>query len=192
VQSGARHLLSLINDLLDLAKIEAGKLELSREAVDCRQAVEEVAASMRVLAERKGLQFLVTLPDKPAMASANRRALNQILFNLVSNAVKYTERGSVRLRVDEVPAAPHATVPTNSSTILMSVEDTGPGIRPEDRKKLFEAFSRIASEQNSSPGTGLGLHLSLKLAELQEGHISCRSEYGLGSTFTLELPQQEE
>jgi len=110
--------------------------------------------------------------------------LSQILINLTSNAIKYTERGSVHLRAQRRRSEECATV-------AISIEDTGPGICPEDQKKLFEAFSRIpAIEQSNQPGTGLGLHLSRKLAEVLGGSISFHSEYGRGSIFTLELQEE--
>jgi signal transduction histidine kinase len=183
VQSSARHLLSLINDLLDLAKIEAGKLELVREALDGKSVVEEVCTALRPLAERKGLRFMVTLPDAPLPLNTNRRALTQILINLADNAIKYTPQGEVRLNVRRLPERP--------GRIIFDIQDTGPGIRAQDQNKLFEAFARIAStEQSHLPGTCLGLHFSRKLAEILGGSISFHSVYGCGSTFTLELQEE--
>ncbi|WP_394788301.1 PAS domain S-box protein [Rhodoferax sp.] len=183
VQTSARHLLSLINDLLDLAKLGADKLDLKIEPVDCNNVLEEVAATLRPQAEKKGLNFSVHLYDKTAMLQTDRRTLSQIIFNLVGNAIKFTERGNVWLQLQQ-------RLTNGSPALAISVEDTGPGIPLEDQGHLFEAFSRAeAVDRRKYEGTGLGLHLSRKLAEELGGSISFRSEYGQGSTFILELPR---
>ena len=183
VQSSAKHLLSLINDLLDLAKIQAGKIELAREPVDCRDVVDEVVATLRPEAEKKGLALTVTAPDALRGLATDRRAVSQIVINLVQNAIKFTERGGIRVSVIEHPAAAPATVD-------IRVEDTGLGIRPEDQAKLFEAFSRVDGvEYRAQEGTGLGLHLSRQLADILGARIRLESEVGKGSVFTLELTE---
>ena len=182
VQTSGRQLLSLINDLLDLAKIEAGKVELLLEPTACQTIVHEVAGALRPLAVNKGLQFEVTVPEADLVVRTDRRALNQIILNLANNAIKFTERGRVhiRLRQGQSDGRPITEI---------SVEDTGIGIRPEDQSKLFDAFSQVdVSIRRRYEGTGLGLHLSRKLAELLGGQITFRSEFGKGSTFTLRLP----
>jgi PAS domain S-box-containing protein len=184
VQTGAKHLLALINDLLDLAKIEAGKVELSLVPTDCKEVIDEVAASLRPQAETKGLEFVVTAPEQGLSVRADRRALSQIIINLANNAIKFTERGSVLLRAawrDE----------NGSRALEISVEDTGIGIRPEDQAKLFSAFSQVDARTGQvQEGTGLGLHLSQRLAEALGGRIELKSEHGKGSTFTLVLPEK--
>jgi two-component system sensor histidine kinase/response regulator len=182
IQSSARHLLSLINDLLDLAKIEAGKVELKFETTDCKAVVEEVVTTLRPQAESKRLALQVTLPDQALTISADRRALSQIIINLANNAIKFTERGSVHLKVSPGEA-------NGRRMVEFSVEDTGIGIRPEDQLKLFAAFTQVGQASRGREGTGLGLHLSQKLAELLGGKITFRSEYGKGSTFTLALKE---
>jgi protein-histidine pros-kinase len=182
VQTSGRHLLSLINDLLDLAKIEAGKVELLLEPTACQTIVHEVAGALRPLAVNKGLQFEVTVPEAELVVRTDRRALNQIILNLANNAIKFTERGRVHilLRQGQTDERPITEI---------SVEDTGIGIRPEDQSKLFDAFSQAdVSLRRGCEGTGLGLHLSRKLAGLLGGQITFRSEFGKGSTFTLRLP----
>ena len=184
VQTSGRHLLALINDLLDVAKIEAGKVDLRVEAVDCKAVVEEVAASLRPQAEAKGLRFDVRSAEPTVVVHADRRAVSQILINLTSNAIKFTERGSVRVTLDK-------RLVDGKDVVEIGIHDTGAGIRPEDGAKLFAAFTRVNISNPKAPeGTGLGLHLSQKLAELLGGKITLKSEYGKGSTFTLVLPEQ--
>ncbi|TMH87347.1 MAG: PAS domain S-box protein [Betaproteobacteria bacterium] len=182
VQTGANHLLALINDLLDLAKIEAGKVELSLLPADCQEVIEEVAAALRPQAEAKGLELTATVPQGLTVRT-DRRALSQIVINLANNAIKFTERGSIRIRAERREE-------DGSRALEISVEDTGIGIRPEDQKKLFGAFTQVDDSTNRRyEGTGLGLHLSRKLAEALEGRIEVKSEYGKGSIFTLVLPE---
>lgn len=183
IQSSARHLLSLINDLLDLAKIESGKIELNMESVSCTAVIQEVATSLRPLAERKALQLLTDLPAGDILIRTDQRALSQILINLVNNAVKFTERGSVMIALAQ-------NVRDGKSETVFRVIDTGCGIKPEDQKQLFQAFMQIdSSTTRKYEGTGLGLHLSEKLAELLGGHIVLQSEHGQGSTFALHIIQ---
>jgi PAS domain S-box-containing protein len=183
VQSSARHLLALINDLLDVSKIEAGKVELAFEAVDCKAVIDDVATTLRPQAQDKGLAFTVNAPEHPVIIRTDRRALSQIVFNLAGNAIKFTERGSVMLTLC-VDAAPETGLPRT----IIRVDDTGVGIPLADHDKLFGAFSRINTARPNAPeGTGLGLHLSQKLAELLGGKIVFRSESGEGSSFSLVL-----
>ncbi len=188
VQTGAKHLLALINDLLDLAKIESGKVELSLVPVDCVKVIEEVAASLRPQAEAKGLEFTVTAPPGLTLRT-DRRALSQIVINLTNNAIKFTERGSVRIKAQRREESGSRAL---EISVEISVEDTGLGIRPEDQAKLFTAFSQVvdARTKQGQEGTGLGLHLSQKLAEALGGKIELKSDYGKGSTFTLVLPEK--
>jgi signal transduction histidine kinase len=183
VQKSARHLLALINDLLDLAKVEAGKVQLHLEQTECRDVVEEAVASLRPLAERKGLQLLVPAMDSGLVLRTDRRALSQIVLNLLNNAIKFTDRGSVKLEVARRRV-------DGKGLVEISVQDTGRGVRTEDQAKLFEAFVQVdAKASREQEGTGLGLHLSQKLAELLGGRITVASEYGKGSTFTLQLQE---
>ena len=181
VQSSARHLLALINDLLDVSKIEAGKVELAFEPVDCKAVLSDAVATLRPQADDKGLKFTVHVPDRPAVLRTDRRALSQIVLNLVGNAIKFTECGSVRLTLV-------LNDPGRGAEIR--VDDSGVGIPLADQDKLFGAFTRVNSARPDAPeGTGLGLHLSQKLAELLGGKIVFRSESGKGSTFSLILPE---
>ncbi len=182
IQTSSRHLLSLINDLLDLAKIESGNVELKMETVSCQSVMEEVSATLRTLAESKGLQFEVRLPGHEITVSTDRRSLTQILINLANNAIKFTEKGAVRLELAERRRDGHTTAE-------IRVVDSGVGIRKEDQSKLFQAFMQVDnSSTRAYEGTGLGLHVSQKLAAMIGGRISFESEYGQGSQFTLSLP----
>lgn len=181
VRNSARHLLSLINDLLDLARIESGSVELNREPVHCQALLGEIVATFRPLAEAKGLVLGVSMPAEEIVAHSDRRALSQVLINLTNNAIKFTERGFVRLEL--------ATGDTPESPVEIRVIDTGIGIRLEDQTKLFQAFKPLTAHTGRSDGTGLGLHLSRKLADLLGGSIRFTSEVGKGTTFVLSLPR---
>jgi protein-histidine pros-kinase len=184
VQTSARHLLALINDLLEVARIEAGKADIHLEPIDCKAVVDEVAASLRPQAESKGLNFEVRVPEDAITVRSDRRALSRIVTNLINNAIKFTERGSIRVVVDRRHAE-------GKDVVEIGVHDTGVGIRPEDKAMLFAAFARVnISHKKAWERTGLGLHLSQKLAELLGGKITFASEYGQGSTFTFALPKQ--
>jgi len=179
VQSSGRHLLALINDLLDVSKIEAGKVDLQLESVDCRLVLEEVAATLQPQAHSKGLTFELQLPEQSRPVTSDRRALCQIVLNLASNAIKFTETGGVLLMLHQ---------DTSARTTEIRVHDSGIGIPESEQTKLFGAFTRVQSSRAGAPeGTGLGLHLSQKLAELLGGRIDFRSVHGEGSCFTLVL-----
>lgn len=183
VQSSAKHLLSLINDLLDLAKIEADKVELEIEPVDCGAMIQGIADALRPQADQKQLSFRVALPGAPVLLRTDRRALSQIVINLAANAVKFTDSGSVTLELARQPAG-------GGTQVVICVSDTGPGIRAEDRDRLFEPFARLGDQaQRAKAGSGLGLHVSQKLAGRLGGTIHCASEPGRGSRFTLTLQE---
>ncbi len=178
IQNSGRHLLSLINELLDLAKIESGRTEVNLEALPCREVIEQVVTTLRPLAQAKSLKLDATFPDEPIHATADRRALNQILINLTNNAIKFTEQGWVRLELGE-----------RDGLAVVHVIDTGIGVRPEDRPKLFQAFEQVRPGMALREGTGLGLYLSGRLAALIGGRIEFESEYGKGSCFTVLVPK---
>ena len=183
VQTGAKHLLSLINDLLDVAKLSANKVTLNLEPVDCKTLIEEVSATLEMEARRKGLAFAVHTPPVDVLLLTDRRALSQILINLVGNAIKFTQQGRVDVVLQDLQ------LPTGRA-VQLRVQDTGPGIPLQEQPRLFEAFSRVESaDRRHHEGTGLGLHLSRKLAEALGGTLGFDSTEGLGSTFTLQLPE---
>jgi len=186
IQASSRHLLSLINDLLDLAKIESGNVELKMEPVTCQTVIEEVSTTLRTLAEAKHLQFEIALPDHEVSVRTDRRSLTQILINLANNAIKFTEKGSVRLELQEREQK-------GESFAQICVTDTGLGIRKEDQPRLFQAFMQVdSSSTRAYEGTGLGLHVSQKLAAMIGGRITFESEYGHGSKFTVTLPLSQD
>jgi PAS domain S-box-containing protein len=179
VQGSARHLLSLINDLLDITKIESGKVELKLESIPCREMLESVGATLRPLAAAKNLEFSMEPPKDEIYLYSDRRTVSQIAINLIGNAIKFTEKGRV-----EVALAQRRH--QGSSLTELRVTDTGIGIKPEEQDLLFQAFTQLDSgSTRRHEGTGLGLHLSQKLAQLIGGHIELESEFGKGSTFTL-------
>ena len=183
VQASGRHLLSLINDLLDLAKIESGKVALRRELVSCAEVLNEIASYLQPMADTKEVSVSIDVTPNELLVETDRRALHQILLNLANNAVKFSDGGFVHLRMRQNAVA-------NEAVVEFAVTDTGVGIRPEDQDKLFQAFSQVdASSDRCYQGTGLGLHLSQKLAELLSGQITFESEFGKGSTFRLTLKQ---
>jgi PAS domain S-box-containing protein len=185
VQTNGRHLLSLINDLLDLARIESGKLTLTVEAIDGAELLEAVAVGLRPLADEKGLELTVIAPREPLEIRSDRRALRQILINLASNAIKFTDEGGVRLEL-----RPPGDEGGGARTTRFRVIDSGRGIAPGDQERLFVAFEQIESEAlPPREGTGLGLSISQRLATLVGGAITFESEFGRGSAFTLELPE---
>jgi signal transduction histidine kinase len=186
----ARHLLSLINDILDLSKIEAGRMELEFNAFTVKNLISASATMVKEQAYRQGVRFTVEMgPDADSVVVADERKLKQILFNLLSNAVKFTPEGqSVTLSAKLLPAE----APPGRRRLRMDVRDTGIGIRSEDIPKLFQEFTQLESTYNKTyEGTGLGLALTRKLVEFHGGTISVESEYGKGSCFTVEIPVKE-
>ena len=184
IRASARHLLSLINDILDVAKIEAGKLTLSIEPVHCQELMAEVADTLRPLAQQKGLALEIELGEasqKPAIIDTDRRALTQILINLLNNAIKFTEQGTVRISLAQRQE-------DGVQVTEMSIADSGAGIKEEDQAKLFQAFSQLDSTSTRHvEGAGLGLYLCQNLANAIGGALFFNSDYGSGSTFTLAL-----
>jgi protein-histidine pros-kinase len=182
VKASGQHLLSLINDLLNLARIEAGRADIALEIVDVGALVAEAAAALEPQATAKDLALAVLLPPEPLAVLTDRRSLNQILLNLVQNAIKFTDTGEVRIR-----ALRHAE--PGRDVLRLAVEDTGIGIRAEDQPRLFQPFSQLEPLRTGrQEGSGLGLHLSQNLAQVLGGTLTLESEPGRGSAFTLEIP----
>ena len=177
VKNSANHLLELINDIIDLSKIEAGKVELRIKEFDLSDLIRELEESFRVSVAEKGLKLSLEVPERLIVKSDERRT-KQVLFNFVSNAVKFTDRGEIAIKAAK-----------RDGSVEVSVRDTGMGIEKDHMERLFKAFSRIRKE--GAPfreGTGLGLYLSKKIADLLNGKIKAKSEAGGGSVFTFSLP----
>jgi signal transduction histidine kinase len=176
VKNSANHLLDLINDVIDISKIEAGKVEIAIEEFDFSKLAQEIKDSFAVAVDKKGLKLSLETPLTLTIKSDERRT-KQILVNFISNAVKFTDRGEIEIKIVK-----------KDETVEISVGDTGIGIREEDIDKLFKTFSRITTKGRTEEGTGLGLYLSKKIADLLGGDIKVESEFGKGSVFTLTLP----
>jgi PAS domain S-box-containing protein len=181
VLNSGRHLLQLINDVLDLSKIEAGKMEVRAERFPIRRAVDEVCTAIAQTAAAKGIAIRRDISGAPSEVTLDRQKFIQVLYNLISNAVKFSNDG------EEV----WVTAAQRGGALRISVRDRGIGIRSEDLEKLFVEFQQLdSSAARRFEGTGLGLALTRKLVEVQGGGISVESERGQGSTFTVSLPLQ--
>lgn len=189
VRDSARHLLALINDVLDISKIEAGELRVGCEPFDMARSIQKVAAIVHPLAEKKHLVLHVQVdPAIGAMVSDERR-IEQVLLNLLSNAVKFTESGAVTLQAQRLEDFRVDAQSEGAPAVQVSVTDTGMGIKEEDMALLFTPFRQIDSTlARKHEGTGLGLAISRRMVELMGGRIEARSTWGQGSTFTVTLP----
>ena len=183
IYNSGQHLLGLINDVLDLARIEAGKMELNFEEVHLSEMTTSVLTTARGLVKEKPIQLLQRIPaDMPAVRGDTMR-VRQVLLNLISNASKFTDEGSITVETLIQKG------PTGKLEALINVIDTGPGISAEDQEKLFKAFSQVdGSATRKSGGSGLGLSICANLVQLQNGRIGVHSEDGQGSTFWFTLP----
>lgn len=181
VYRSACHLLALINDVLDLSQIEAGKMAVARHPANLNELVEEAAEMVRGLADAQGLALNLTLPDPPLWVDLDRTRIRQVLLNLLTNAMRYTDKGYVQVR---------ACIEDGMAHII--VEDSGQGIDQESLKHAFQAFTRL-SEQAIREGSGLGLAVSMKFVELHSGKIWIESQPGRGTQvhFTLPLPSSD-
>ncbi len=184
IHGAGKHLLGLINDILDLSKIEAGKMSLYLEEFDINRLVQEVAATVQPLVTKNANTLVVECPEEIGRMTADVTKVRQTLFNLLSNACKFTERGTIRLRVSPF-SAPHG--PTLNFTVI----DTGIGMTPEQMDQLFQEFTQAdASTTRKFGGTGLGLAISRKFCQLMGGDITVDSEVNVGTTFTATLPRK--
>jgi PAS domain S-box-containing protein len=188
VRDSARHLLALINDVLDISKIEAGQLEVIIEPFDLRASLEKVLGLVRPLAEKKGLALDIRLAPEIGSFDSDARRVEQILINLLNNAVKFTDEGGITLEAGYAPYPYRAP----RTALRISITDTGIGIKPEDLQSLFQPFHQIDTGlTRRHEGTGLGLAICRRLAELLGGEIRAESEWGKGSVFSLILPAKE-
>ncbi|MGB3224724.1 MAG: PAS domain S-box protein [Desulforhopalus sp.] len=182
VQNSSRHLLSLINDVLDISKIEAGQLVFSYTSFDLRSSVDKIAALVAPLAEKKNIELQVDLPDIPVTITTDERRLEQVILNLMNNAIKFTEIGHVGV-----------TLRSEKENLLLSFTDTGIGIQRQDLANLFQPFRQIDSGlARKREGTGLGLSICKKILDLMGGSIEVQSQWKRGSTFIVRIPHQQE
>ncbi|MBN2283821.1 MAG: transporter substrate-binding domain-containing protein [Deltaproteobacteria bacterium] len=182
IKGSTRHLLDLINDILDISKIEAGELEVSRETFDMRAAVTQVVDSLTPMAEQKGLSLSAEIAPDIGMLTSDERRVRQVLINLVNNAIKFTERGGVRINCR-----------TSDSRVEVEVTDSGIGIKGEDMGRLFKPFQQLDSGLSRRyEGTGLGLSVCKRVLDMLGGTIQVKSIFGEGSTFTFTVPLHPE
>jgi two-component system sensor histidine kinase/response regulator len=207
INRAGEHLLDLINDVLEMSKIEAGRIELNENCFNLIHLLDSLENMFRLRAESKNIELIFEIaPDIPQYVKADEGKLRSCLINLLSNAIKFTEQGSVILRgsvveeVGKLESLPveklekHANLPTNQLsnslgelTILFEVEDTGSGIDPEEMNLLFEPFGQTETGRKSQTGTGLGLPITRKFVQLMRGDITLCSVVGKGSTFTFDI-----
>ena len=193
IHASGQHLLSLINDILDLSKIEAGKMDLDLSKIeagrmeleptefDLRGVVENALALIRERAQRRGIRLERTIDKDVGSIRADERKVKQVLLNLLSNALKFTpEGGEIRVRAE-----------LRNGMAQISVTDTGVGIAPEDQEAVFEEFRQVGTSEKKAEGTGLGLAISRKFIELHAGRIWVESQVGIGSTFAFTLPLKQ-
>jgi signal transduction histidine kinase len=182
IYASGQHLLSLINDILDLAKIEAGHMELEAVDFDLPHAIDNALAIVRERAGRRGIMLGRAIDERVGTIHADERKVKQVLLNLLSNALKFTPEGG---RI-------HVRAAADAGLVEVSVADTGVGIAPENQAAVFEEFRQVGTADKRVEGTGLGLALSRKFVELHGGRIGVKSELGQGSTFTFTLPVRGE
>ena len=182
MEKNGKHLLGLINDVLDLSKIEAGQLVLSVENYSMKDIVQTVVSATESLASAKQLPLKVEISDGMPNGRGDERRLTQVLLNLVGNAIKFTDEGAIRI----------AATATNG-IFAVEVADTGPGIPESERGRIFEEFHQVdSSNTKKKGGTGLGLAIAKRIIELHRGRIWVESEVGRGSTFHFEVPVRAE
>lgn len=182
IEQSGEHLLMLINDLLDLARIESGKLELNRSAIDLPAFLASISDIIRVKATQKALAYSCeTSADLPLRVVVDEKRLRQVLLNLLSNAVKFSDHGQVSLRVRTLSSA------GGNARLAFEVEDTGVGMTPDQLAIIFEPFEQVGDVQRRAAGTGLGLAISRQLVQLMGSDIQVRSQPGVGSLFGFEL-----
>jgi signal transduction histidine kinase len=184
IRSSGKHLLGLINDVLDLSKIEAGKMEMSLETFEVRDVVAAVAAMVRPLVEKNGNVFELAMDEHVGTMHADLTRVRQILLNLLGNASKFTSNGTVSLTVTREESK-------GREWVVFAVRDTGIGMTPEQLTRLFQPFTQAdPSTTRKYGGTGLGLSISQRLSRLMNGTISVVSEPGMGSIFTVRIPAE--
>jgi signal transduction histidine kinase len=180
IHASGQHLLSLINDILDLSKIEAGRMELELTDFHLPTALDNALTLVRERAGRRGIALHMITNERLEYVRADERKVRQVVLNLLSNAIKFTpEGGRIEVRAKQV-----------DGSVEISVSDTGVGIAPEDQEAIFEEFRQVGTADKKVEGTGLGLALSRKFVELHGGRIWVESQVGVGSTFAFTIPMR--
>jgi signal transduction histidine kinase/CheY-like chemotaxis protein len=188
VETSGRNLLSLIDDILDLSRIEAGKMSLVNQPMSPKNLFGEIENIFRIKTREKGIDFAIQMdPLIPGGVCMDETRLRQILFNLVGNAVKFTDEGYVKLSLQAAPSTAHS----GRMTLVFTVEDTGMGIPSDQLEKIFHAFEQQSTQSSRYGGTGLGLAITKRLVEMMDGELSVTSRVGQGSVFTLRLANVE-
>ena len=187
IKSAGNTLLSIINDILDLSKIESGNFEIIEDDYELASVLNDVFNMTRLRAQKKDLLFNYNVSEEiPSVLCGDEIRIRQIMLNIINNAIKYTKEGSVDINISS-----RFKMMNNYIDLIVSVADTGMGIKDEDKDKLFNSFQRLDEKKNRNiEGTGLGLHITQKLLEMMEGTIEFESEYGKGSTFVITVPQK--
>ncbi|MGV0027062.1 ATP-binding protein [Phormidesmis priestleyi] len=196
IYAAGKHLLALINDILDLSKIEAGKTELFLESFDVAQLIEEVAYTLEPLITQNHNQLILHCPETIGCLNADPTKVRQVLFNLLSNAAKFTENGTITITVEQTSETlssqfnpPHSSLLTPHSSLLFRISDTGIGMTPHQSAALFDPFTQAdTSTTRRYGGTGLGLAISRHFVRMMGGDILVESELDQGSTFIVSLP----
>ena len=186
IRNASESLLGLINDLLDLSKIESGKMHLVEQEYDTEELLRSIVSMIRVRSSEKDLSFEIDIDEKlPKRLYGDQGKIKQVTLNLLTNAVKYTDVGGLKLSVLVTG------IEDDGCSLRISVKDSGIGVKEEDMEKLFTAYERLDEEKNSGiQGTGLGLDISRRFSELMEGKLWCESVYGEGSEFIFTLNQK--
>jgi len=178
IYASGTHLLSLINDILDLSKIEAGRMELELTDFHLPTALDNALTLVRERAGRRNIALHMSIDNRLGEIQGDERKIRQVVLNLLSNAIKFSPEGG-RIEVSAMP---------KDGSVEVSVSDTGVGIAPEDQERVFEEFRQVGTAEKKAEGTGLGLTLCRKFIELHGGRIWVKSQVGQGSTFTFTIP----
>ena len=186
IKSAGNTLLSLINDILDLSKIDSGNFEIISLDYSMASVLNDVINMTKPRADKKGLTYNFRVStDIPSKLHGDEIRIRQVMLNIINNAIKYTKEGHVDVDI----STGNVKDPSNRM-LIVQVTDSGIGIKDEDKEKLFNSFQRLDEQKNRNiEGTGLGLHITFRLVEMMGGHIDVKSEYGKGSVFTLYIPQ---
>jgi PAS domain S-box-containing protein len=189
VRGSARHLLDLINDVLDISKIEAGELEVHLKEFELGHCIARASALMTPMATAKGVKLEIQSLPGPCIVTSDQRRVEQVLLNLLNNAIKFTDHGEVKLTIDVDHASVRSAETSQPDALCIHIADTGIGIKPEHLATLFQPFRQIDTGiSRQHDGTGLGLAISRRLAGLLGGDVEVESDWGRGSTFTFKLP----